>query len=247
MNDLKHHDDGLSPTARAALASLRADDDLPDEVRARMWAKISTAQGPVLSDMSGRTGRRIAPLLFGLAIAAGLALALVNLGRGAQELAAAPRADAAVYGGGGPGAPQPVRAGDRVPAAETVIAVTEPALVIEPEVAPRVVARERREPEVRGEAPVPGDSSTLAAETALLQRAQSALASGDAAGALARLGEHARGFAGGVLERERDALRVMALCAAGRHAEGKAAAAVFLREHSSSLLAERVRGACVTP
>jgi hypothetical protein len=92
--------------------------------------------------------------------------------------------------------------------------------------------------------PVPEDSSTLAAETALLQRAQAALAAGDAGAALTALAEHATKFAGGVLARERDALRVTALCAAGRRAEGEAEAAAFLRAHGDSLLADRVRGAC---
>jgi hypothetical protein len=47
-----------------------------------------------------------------------------------------------------------------------------------------------------------------------------------------------------VLARERDALRVTALCAAGRTAEGRAEGAAFVQAHAGSLLAERVRGAC---
>jgi len=89
-----------------------------------------------------------------------------------------------------------------------------------------------------------GDGGALAAEAALLQRAQTALAAGDPEGALRSLGEHARGFKDGVLARERDALRVTALCAAGRTDEGRAEGEAFLRAHAGSLLAERVRGAC---
>ena len=105
--------------------------------------------------------------------------------------------------------------------------------------------RERREPD-RSE-PVPADRSTLAAETALLQRAQSALAEGDPGAALARLDEHREGFADGVLAREREALRVTALCDAGRREDSRAAAAAFVRRHPRSMLADRVQGVCVTP
>ena len=89
-----------------------------------------------------------------------------------------------------------------------------------------------------------GGASALAAEAALLQRAQTALAAGAPEEALARLGEHAREFPAGVLAQERAALRVVALCAAGRAREGRAEAASFLRAHAGSVLAERVRGAC---
>jgi hypothetical protein len=96
----------------------------------------------------------------------------------------------------------------------------------------------------------PGDvasspgGSALGAEAALLQRAQTALATGAPAAALLQLEQHAREFPAGVLAPERAALRVVALCAAGREAEGRAEAASFLRAHAGSVLAERVRGAC---
>ncbi len=240
MTDTTNHDDGLSPAARAALASLRAADDLPADARARVWARLEAAQVP--SDMSqGPAWRRSTGVIVGLALAAGVAFALVNLGRGAQQVAVAPRGDAAAYGNE-VATPQPVRAQDR-PAVAPVAAT----VVTAPEVVPSAATqvRERREPG-RREA-VPTDTSTLAAETALLQRAQSALAAGDPDAALARLGEHREGFADGVLAREREALRVTALCDAGRREDSRAAAAAFVREHPRSMLAERVQGVCVTP
>lgn len=259
MNDLSHPNDGLSPAARAALAALRAEDDLPPEVRDRLWARIERgAHAP--SDMSDgpATGssRRWGGAALGLAIAAGLILAAVELGRGATQLAAAPRADAAAYDDADAARRLSARAGAAVgPSSGTVVeAAPEQA---EPEQAEPIAQPPRpaiREAAVRAPAAVPGDrsdvpgdSSTLAAEAALLQRAQTALAAGDPGAALQRLGEHAAQFAGGVLARERDALRVTALCAAGRTQEGRAEAAAFLRAHAGSLLAERVRGACAAP
>lgn len=249
MTDRTNHDDGLSPAARAALASLRAADDLPAAARARMWARLEAAQVP--SDMSqGPAWRRSTGLMIGLALAAGVAFALVNLGRGAQQVAVAPRGDAAAYGNEVAG-PQPVRPQDRpsvappvVPAIATVASAPEVSAPVTTAAATAQV-RERREPG-RSE-PVPADTSTLAAETALLQRAQSALADGDPGAALARLDEHREGFADGVLAREREALRVTALCDAGRREHSRAAAAAFVRLYPRSMLADRVQGVCVTP
>ena len=246
MTEHTHHDDGLSPAARAALASLRAADDLPADARARMWARLEAAQVP--SDMSqGPAWRRSTGLVIGLALAAGVALAVVNLGRGAQQVAVAPHGDAAAYGSE-VARPQPVRPQDRtpvVPAVATVVSAPEPTPATATATAATAQVRERREP-VRDE-PVPADTSTLAAETALLQRAQSALADGDPGAALVRLDEHREGFADGVLAREREALRVTALCDAGRREDSRAAAAAFIRRHPRSMLADRVQGVCVTP
>jgi hypothetical protein len=239
MND-HDHDNGLSPAAHAALAALRAEDDLPADARARVWARLAAEEaGP--SDMSfapARQRRGWAPVVLGLAIAAGVALALVGPGRGAKELAADTRPDAAAYDDAARAARMATKIVAPAPEVVPVTSAPTPILVKEE---PR---RPRERPVEATPPPVPEDSSTLAAETALLQRAQAALAAGDADAALTGLGEHAKRFADGVLARERDALRVTALCAAGRRAEGQAEAATFLRAHGDSLLAERVRGAC---
>ena len=256
MNDLMNHDDGLSPAARAALASMRADDDLPADARERVWARLAAAPAP--SDMSRGTGSRAVGLVIGLALAAGVALALVNLGRGAQQVAVAPQGDAAAYAKHGGAGAQRVRAGEPGRAAVPDVApapeVTRP--IVEPAAIPREQAR--REPGLSDRpvraaemklAPVPdpSDTSTLAAETALLQAAQAALGAGDPTTALARLDEHRQDHANGVLARERDALRVTALCDAGRRAQAREAAETFVRLHPASMLAERVQGVCVTP
>lgn len=100
------------------------------------------------------------------------------------------------------------------------------------------------------DASAPDDASagsTLAAENRLLAQARAALIEGEPSRALGRLDEHARRFPDGVLSEERQALRAVALCEAGREAEGDAAARAFLRAHPQAALAERVRSACQVP
>lgn len=84
----------------------------------------------------------------------------------------------------------------------------------------------------------------LAAELALVDAAKRALAAGDAALALDRLGAHARDFRRGQLAEERQALRVEALCAAGKRPQARAEATLFLREYPASTHADRIARAC---
>ncbi|MFY0534504.1 hypothetical protein [Nannocystis pusilla] len=60
------------------------------------------------------------------------------------------------------------------------------------------------------------------------------------------LERHAQDFAAGSLTEERQALRVLALCAAGEVARGVDEAAVFLGAHPRSTYAARVAAACPT-
>jgi hypothetical protein len=91
-------------------------------------------------------------------------------------------------------------------------------------------------------APEPTDS--LAGESQLLSSAQRALASGDPERALSMLADHAARFPDGALAPERDAARVLALCASGNRVQARALADQFLARHSASPLAQRVRAAC---
>lgn len=68
-------------------------------------------------------------------------------------------------------------------------------------------------------------AGTLAEELALMDRARQSIARGDHAAALQALDEHDTRFPAGTLVRERDVLRVTALCAAGRDDEAIAVAA----------------------
>jgi hypothetical protein len=86
--------------------------------------------------------------------------------------------------------------------------------------------------------------STLEAETRLLREAEVSLRAGDAQRALALLDEHAARFAGGILQEERAAERILALCALGRTGEARAEVDRFLLERPRSPLADRVRASC---
>lgn len=91
---------------------------------------------------------------------------------------------------------------------------------------------------------VPTGPTTVDAEAALLRNADAALKSGDAPGALALVDQHAKQFPNGILAEERDAERIVVLCALGRTDEARAAGAAFLRARPRSPLASRVRASC---
>jgi hypothetical protein len=90
----------------------------------------------------------------------------------------------------------------------------------------------------------PSGPATVAAEADLLRQADAAVKAGDAARALALLGEHATKFPSGMLVEERESERVVVLCALGRTGEARAAAAQFLRLRPRSPLSQRVRESC---
>lgn len=89
-------------------------------------------------------------------------------------------------------------------------------------------------------------SSMLKAETRLIAEAQSALNEGAALSALALLERHRNEFPRGALVPEREAARVLALCALGREAEAKAARVRFEHSWSNSPLLVRVRTSCAS-
>jgi hypothetical protein len=99
------------------------------------------------------------------------------------------------------------------------------------------VASARRAPDL--------PASDLAAETALLGAAQSALGRGDARAALQALDAHERQFPSGALTEERLGARVFALCGLGRRADAASAARALLDRAPSSPLRARVEGSCV--
>jgi hypothetical protein len=86
--------------------------------------------------------------------------------------------------------------------------------------------------------------SSLAAELALLREVHGALRDGDAPRAERWIDEHAARFPDGVLREEREAARVLSLCAKGRTAEARAEADRFLAANPRSVQADRVRGSC---
>lgn len=97
-------------------------------------------------------------------------------------------------------------------------------------------------------APAPsGSASTLDDELSLLAAADAALRDGDGARALGMVDAHARRFPKSALREEREVVRVLALCAAGRTAEARAASDALLRAHPASPYAARLRASCAFP
>jgi hypothetical protein len=86
--------------------------------------------------------------------------------------------------------------------------------------------------------------SPVELEADLLTRADSALKAGDANRALELVNQHASSFPQGVLVEEREAERIVVLCALGRSGEAETLAAEFLRQRPRSPLAPRVRASC---
>jgi len=84
---------------------------------------------------------------------------------------------------------------------------------------------------------------SLRPEYALLAAAHRALEQGDTDAALLRLAEHERQFGDGRLTEERQGIRTLAVCRAGRP-EAQAQAALFLRSFPHSLLGPRIRQQC---
>jgi hypothetical protein len=95
--------------------------------------------------------------------------------------------------------------------------------------------------------PVPVEVvSSLLEETQLLASAQRALSAGAAAKALLLIDQHRARFPHGALAQERDAARVLALCALGRRADAQRERHAFLRSWPDSPLSARVRAGCST-
>jgi hypothetical protein len=90
-------------------------------------------------------------------------------------------------------------------------------------------------PPARARPNEPSRDRGLGAERKLIEMARSALARGQADGALASLARHARAFPNGQLGEERDSLRVQALVAKGRLAEARSSAERFRRKYPRSL------------
>ena len=103
---------------------------------------------------------------------------------------------------------------------------------------------ERAAPRVKREVLKPAVlEDSFAAELRRIAAAQAALRDGDTGAALRVLKEHAVLFPAGQFAQDREALRAVALCTAGR-AQGKQLAAKFLAAHPGSIHADRVRDAC---
>jgi hypothetical protein len=143
-----------------------------------------------------------------------------------DEPAAAPTVSAAAHTSSTP-APPTLAPSDPVPERTTV-----------------PIEHARPEPRTSIGTSPPAEESSLTDELALLERARIALGRGDPQDALRLLAEHERSFATGELVEERRALRILALCDAGKTVQGRAEARAFLAAHPAATLAGRTRSAC---
>jgi len=122
------------------------------------------------------------------------------------------------------------------PAAATAAAAAAPA----PEAPPPVSPAGSPNPRVpRAEAKA--SSADLSAELGAVEQARSALASGDASGALSRLDSYSRTYPRGRLALEAEVLRIDALARSGQRDAAKKRAELFVRRYPNSVLKARVR------
>jgi hypothetical protein len=127
---------------------------------------------------------------------------------------------------------------------------SEPASTANAPSTPAAQAPEPAEPP-RPRQAAPGEkrkpSETLSAELELLHDAQANWRNGDPSAALALLATHRQRYPKSVLGLEREALRVLSLCAAGRTAEAKEVARRSFKNAPRSPLRASVEESCAKP
>lgn len=259
-------DDPMNSAARALVDSARgaqATVGEQDAVWSQIQGRIAAGDpGPDLERAGQTGGLALKPFLiaFGTAGAVAVALALLTGGPEAtpSPVVGSPAAESAERRAT---VAMPVDAGRRQSTPEPApvsmpAAKPEPPAAASPPAAPKAVEasvskrdKPRVEPKRRGEpkresAPPPASASSLAQETRLLTRAQSALAGGRHDEAISLADEHRRTFPKGTLRAELSAVRVLALCKSGNATRGRKAATQFLRTWPKSALAPSVRSAC---
>lgn len=99
-------------------------------------------------------------------------------------------------------------------------------------------------PRAEPRAAKPQDTSSLSEELALVREGTSRLHAGNAVAALASFDSHAETFPRGLLEEERCAGRVLALCALGRKSDARDQAVALRVSHPASAHAARIRESC---
>jgi hypothetical protein len=235
----------LSSEARALLRASRSFDEPnardAERVRASVLAKVGVAVGlgagmtaatsSLAASPAAVLGATVMKLGAAVVVAGGLATA-GYVGLQATSPKPVPAAVATAR------APAPTET--RSPVFPNVISETEPRAVETPTASPPRAHRARPASPPRAARATPD----LEGEARLLELADADLRRGDASSALARLAEHAAKYPEGALREEREGVRVVALCRAGRVAEGRAAAERFFVRAPRSTLAARIRAAC---
>lgn len=230
----------LRADARRLLAHWREADDMPVAARRRVLRRLTEPRAVAAPE------RRANPWTWIVAVAAALILVWwigAPRARDARAVPAPAGEQAAAIDDAGA---DPSRA-RTTPAPAAVLP---PAELPPPADATPVPQRPTPSARPRSESAVPQpsitDASTLERERVLIEQAWHAVATGDPAGALARVDEHARHFPEGVLAPERRAVAIVARCIR-RDADAEARATTWLAAEPRSPLATRVRAACNLP
>lgn len=253
----------LHAAARGLLAEFRAMEDMPADARARVRRRLLEADEDVPPRSAvAHAGVRswIAWSLVGAAAGVALLLGLKAVApmlseqREVKPVEAAPdRVErerstnrATVHDEPPSRAKAPMRAPEVVPAPGAIATPPVPETSTPPPISavrrPATPPRERTVETPATTEPEPAASaSTLDAERRLIAQAWSALARGDAAGALASAASHRDRFAKGVLTPERLAVEAIAHC---KRDGDTSRARAFLQAHARSPMASRVRSAC---
>jgi hypothetical protein len=251
----------LSPEARDLLRTARSFDEPSagdaQRVHASVLAKVGAAVGAgaaltaaspsIAAGPAALLGATVTKLGVAIVVAGGLATAGYVASRPAS-----PKPVPAAISEIRPAQPMPETPTPmpRAPAvAPSAVDQGEPRAVEAPAPTPGKAARVRNAPATASPpgdraARVPRTTPDLEGEARLLEQADADLRRGDASAALASLAEHAAKYPAGALREEREGIRVVALCRAGREAEGKMAAEKFLARSPHSALATRIRAAC---
>ncbi len=260
----------LDPRARELLAAYR-EQEPPTELRERVWSRIeSAAEAPAPTTIP-----RVLGIALGLAAGFVLVFWIVaavdreafaprsrDAAMQAQDDEASPSPARVVHDARGPSAKGPAAPSEREPEPPTSAATAASSSTAPREDADAASsaakkssmksAKQSAKQPARGAPPTRQAESApliagpqLAQEQAVLERGWSALREGRAARALAEAEEHARRFPSGVLEPEREALRVAARCQLSPPERSERLAA-FTRAQPRSPLLSRVQSACAS-
>jgi hypothetical protein len=233
----------LSPQARALLRAARPFDEPTDadarRVRASVLTKVAAGFGAAAGLTASTTYASGAGALFAAATgkigAAVLVLAGVAGTYAAVQLRSPP-----------PERPRSVIVETEAPKS---IPTAHPVVTNGTVMAEEATPRARIETKGRAQAPLASGhrkraTADLEGEASLLEDADAALRAGNPNLALARLADHAAKYPAGALSDEREGIRAIALCRAGRLVDGRAAADRILSATRKTSLAARVRTAC---
>ena len=237
----------LTPEDEYLLASARAelDPSCADKQRVRsvIAAQLGLAAVVTAGNVSAGAGATTASVSWAITKVIGVLFALAVVGTSAH-LMTRPAPKARVSAGPAFEDPKPAEAASTeaslstqpsskdAPRGEATVTAPLPSALPAHKSGP-LPARADASPASPGEAP-------LSVETRLVRDTRAARLRGDLDGALSLVRQHATRFPGGVLSEERDAERILVLCAQGRLGEARTFATRFAHDHPQSALGSSV-------